>query len=487
LRTVGQGLDAFCTARVVYPSQGREVLAAAEDDYLPRVVACENGAADFQALKAQAVAARSYLYYRMQRTNSIEDGQQDQVYTCGRPPAARHYQAVAETAGEVLLNAQGNVIAAFYVAGAITTNPGCVPTAGDRDPTNTERYVTYNWGKSGSAVTPSTLGHPASPLNRGCQSQNGAHCLSTQGWDYRDILRFYYGMDIRLEVAQGECVDAHRCPQVSASGPSVVSEQSACFTRTCAVGDTWYTDPSGWDGEQTYTFTIDAPAPQCWGRWRMQLAASGRYRIEAHVTEIGPMSQQAPYRIQHAHGEDTIRVSQAGADGWVEVAVVDLAAETEQWVELADNTGEPFTGLGGTRLAFDALRLTPTDAPLTDFNAPPPDPPEDTSPTDTSTNTPNTTTPPEDTASPPPEDTASPADTTAPDTSAPTPDVSAEDTASPADTIDPATATALRAATPDDDCACAATRRQGRPLPLSWLGALALGALWVGRRRRLWR
>ena len=33
-----------------------------ESDYVPHVVACENGAASFEALKAQAVAARSYAY-----------------------------------------------------------------------------------------------------------------------------------------------------------------------------------------------------------------------------------------------------------------------------------------------------------------------------------------------------------------------------------------------------------------------------------------
>jgi len=49
-------LDAYCSVTV----RGVGTLDV-ETDYLPHVIACENGAASFEALRAQAVSARSYM------------------------------------------------------------------------------------------------------------------------------------------------------------------------------------------------------------------------------------------------------------------------------------------------------------------------------------------------------------------------------------------------------------------------------------------
>ena len=193
-------LDAYCSANVI----GTGVVDV-ETDYVPNVVNCENGAASFEALKAQAVAARSYLYYRLDRTGDIADGTSDQVYSCSRTPGEEHFRAAEETSGQVL-QYQGTQVAAFYVAGSRQQPPGC--TGGTDDPTNTERFVTYNTGKSGDEVEQTTLGlvNPANHANRGCKSQNGADCLSDDGWVYDDILRFYYGEDIEIVTAEGACV-----------------------------------------------------------------------------------------------------------------------------------------------------------------------------------------------------------------------------------------------------------------------------------------
>ena len=195
-------LSAYC--EVYLPGIG---LIDVETDYLPHVVQCENGAADFEALRAQAVAARSYLYYKLDQGEEIEDGTGDQVYSCGRTPLPDHLDAVEETAGQVMVF-DDVTVCGFYVAGAIPSSENCIPLEGDPDLFNTERFVTYNWGLFGEDVIQSSLGyvHPDNPFNRGCKSQNGAHCLSENGWDYLDILKFYYGMDIRLERGEGICV-----------------------------------------------------------------------------------------------------------------------------------------------------------------------------------------------------------------------------------------------------------------------------------------
>lgn len=177
-----------------------------EADYLPRVVNCENGGAAFEALKAQAVAARTYLYYKLDRSGSIADGTNDQVYSCGRAPREEHFEAVRQTQGMVLQYAE-RTIAGFFVAGA-RNQPAPECRGSTDDPTNTERYVTYNEGRSGDELIQTTLGFvdPANLYNRGCMSQNGGHCLAGQGWGFEDILRFYYGEDIALVQAEGACV-----------------------------------------------------------------------------------------------------------------------------------------------------------------------------------------------------------------------------------------------------------------------------------------
>jgi hypothetical protein len=197
-------VDAFCDVEVVGIGS-----VEAETDYLPHVIQCENGGADLEALKAQAVAARSYMYYKMETSGSIADGTSDQVYSCGAEPLPIHHQAVEETSGLVLRYADVTVCA-FYVAGADPSDRGtCVSVAGDSDPTNTEQWVTYNDGRSGDSVIQTPLGwvDPGNFRNRGCHSQWGARCLDERGDPYDDILRFYYGDDIGIERAVGPCVE----------------------------------------------------------------------------------------------------------------------------------------------------------------------------------------------------------------------------------------------------------------------------------------
>ncbi|MCP4449327.1 MAG: hypothetical protein GY811_28940 [Myxococcales bacterium] len=176
-----------------------------ETEYLAKVVSCENGQASLEALKAQAVSARSYLYYKLDVDGFIGDGQGDQVFSCNNAPNADHFRAVEETSGEVLTH-KGTQVAAFYVAGALQTAPSC--RGGTADATNTERFVTYNQGLSGDALIQTTLGfvHTENHANRGCMSQNGSACLSDGGWTYRDILPFYYGEDIVLSKGIGDCI-----------------------------------------------------------------------------------------------------------------------------------------------------------------------------------------------------------------------------------------------------------------------------------------
>lgn len=167
-----------------------------EEDYLPRVVTGENGHAHPEALKAQAVASRTYVLRAMRddrsigRTVPVPNSQKFQVYSRGAFPQC--IAAVEATRGEVA-RYQGRLVIANYVAGALWVNgrPG-------NDPTNTERWVTYNEGRTGKSVLPTKLSHTGRSDNRGCMSQNGADWLARAGRTYKEILRFFYGADLEL-------------------------------------------------------------------------------------------------------------------------------------------------------------------------------------------------------------------------------------------------------------------------------------------------
>ncbi|NJK32065.1 MAG: hypothetical protein HC927_06400 [Deltaproteobacteria bacterium] len=206
-----------------------------ETDYLPRVITCENGGANLEALKAQAIAARSVAYYNMSEKGSICDSQGCQVYTCGKKPSAKAYQAVAETSG-MYLSHDEVLTYGFYVAGDPNTNsPTCVGTPG----VGTEGWVTYNKNKTGTGVKQTKLGWVFKPTdkgygqNRGCMSQWGARCLENQaGYGYMDILRFYYGADIEVLEAQGACVVDH-----SGAPGEFLWEQPTAASEECVSGE----------------------------------------------------------------------------------------------------------------------------------------------------------------------------------------------------------------------------------------------------------
>ncbi len=220
-RTAIQSLEAPCEIDVV--NNDGEFLRRVniEEEYIPGVVACENGGAPLEALKAQAVQARSFLYYKIfvAGQTEIRNSTADQVFSCSyRPngPDAIHIQAANETKGQYV-EWNDYIVASFYVAGAIPSDPNpadavgsCTAKPGDNDPTTTQKWVTYNWGKSVCNIMMTELGWAPddcmrNPHNRGCASQNGEACLATVGWKYQDMLKYYYGDDIVLTNADGRC------------------------------------------------------------------------------------------------------------------------------------------------------------------------------------------------------------------------------------------------------------------------------------------
>ncbi len=357
IETTSRPLAAYCQAKVT----GKGTLDV-ESDYIPHVVACENGDAPAEALKAQAVAARTYLYYKLETSGAIADGQGDQVYTCARAPGPQHVAAAAATIGEVLTY-HGDVIASFFVAGAIPSAMDCVATASDPDATNTEHFVTYNRGLSGNDVHQTTLGYvnPTNYRNRGCQSQNGASCLAKHATLYGDILDFYYGMDIGHDTATGPCVPmAAGMPcAVIAMTDTMVPADGMCFQKSCKTMDRFNAVPS-LEGGQQFTAPIEqAASADCTGRWNLTFAEAGDYAISAYTKSASPKTK-VTYVVHHAGADDPVIVDQSAMEDWAPLGTYRFEAGASQWVELGDEVASPVAM--GTLAIFDALRIASADA-----------------------------------------------------------------------------------------------------------------------------
>lgn len=177
-----------------------------ENEYLPGVLRCENAGAPPDALRALAVAGRSYLYYQLDNGIVPVADSGDQDFRCGRPPSQAERQAVRDTAG-IVMRWRGAPVAGFYVAGALQEPPDCEGGQSGPYAWTESAYVTDNDGLEGDEVVQTALGwvSPRNPHNRGCMSENGSTCLARAGTPWDEILHHYYGEDIELVAAVGPC------------------------------------------------------------------------------------------------------------------------------------------------------------------------------------------------------------------------------------------------------------------------------------------
>ena len=181
------------TIRVYRTATGTIEVLNIETQYLPYVVAAENDIAPNQSMKAQAIASRTFAYYKKAHPSGtnfdIYDDTRDQVYNPYLGLTTNIRNSISETNG-LVIKWDGVIICAFYVSGDGSY----------------AQYVTYNEGKTGDAITQSALGwvtNPPSlnPYNRGAMGQIQANALaSNNGYTWRQILKYFYGADIIIET-----------------------------------------------------------------------------------------------------------------------------------------------------------------------------------------------------------------------------------------------------------------------------------------------
>jgi len=151
-------------------------------------------------------------------------------------------------------------------------------------------------------------------------------------------------------------------PPVCASLPATggtIDDSDPCFVGGGpSIGMRHVTD-AGEGGGLTWTHTTAEAAEQNFGQWNLGFDAAGRYHVEVYTAAAYAQSKLADY-VVHASGADTsVTLDQTAADGWQPLGDFDFAAGSDQFIHLADNTGEPEAD--NVQLVFDAVRVTPLD------------------------------------------------------------------------------------------------------------------------------
>ncbi|MBO4350164.1 MAG: hypothetical protein J6A01_04345 [Proteobacteria bacterium] len=372
-------LEAICEI----PIKGKGVKAM-ETDYLPNVVACENGSAPEESLKAQAIASRSFAYHRLLEGVQIYgDPSHDQAYTCLEyfDPAVygleKQQKAVDATSG-IVMTYKGLVVCAYYVSGVYIEyldseckynatyeqlhDPEYVQ-AHKAENVRTQHYVTYNEGKTGDDVAKREDGGDGI-TNRGCMTQYGANCLAkNRGYDWIKIIKFFYGDDIGYRQLQGSCIkpvtmdnNASSACNLDKSGV-IIDEKDSCFLRT--VSSTWLEGikDAGYNKHYYYTYA-GAEYEEVVGTWNLNVTRPGKYTVYAHYPkDVGAVSTQAPYTIRATGVEHKVNIDMTGKSDWVKLGDFDFAQGGDQWVKLSDLTGEAYTDPNGKRIIFDAIKF----------------------------------------------------------------------------------------------------------------------------------
>lgn len=356
-----------------------------ETDYIPNVTCCENGGAPDQALRAQAVAARSVAYHNLKggtgtAGNPIGDSQAVQVYSCGGRADSRlpMCKAAATDTSGMVLRYKDTTLCAFYVSGSkVACLDAECKDKGDTGAScyaSQQKYVTYNEGKTGTNVTQSTQGwvNQGNYANRGTMSQNGATCLdSNRGYNWVKIVKFFYGADIEIVKTTGSCVQAAatipgessgtevKCETVLDKSGVVIDDKDACFSRSSV--SSWYELAKGHGGHLFYTFGWDDDA-EAIGKWTINVTRPGKYEVFAYidssaVSGLGTMSAKAPYVIRASGVEHHVTMDLSQKNGWVSLGQYAFSNGGDQWVKLHDSTGEKYDANAKKVLLFDAIKF----------------------------------------------------------------------------------------------------------------------------------
>ncbi len=154
------------------------------EDYIAGVLTAEFDGYPIEAMKAQAVAARTYV---LNKTNSCQNVIGNSSYTQNfkANASATAKQATNATAGEILVDALGNIFSAEYDSWNCKGSTTCTYT---KKPNGEKHTVT---------ISNKYLSRAAGGHGRG-MSQLAAADMADKGSNYREILSFFYSDGVQI-------------------------------------------------------------------------------------------------------------------------------------------------------------------------------------------------------------------------------------------------------------------------------------------------
>jgi GH25 family lysozyme M1 (1,4-beta-N-acetylmuramidase) len=165
------------------------------------------------------------------------------------------------------------------------------------------------------------------------------------------------------------------CGVIAADG-GTIDDGDDCFVSGGPTTSMRQVTTAGEGGDLVWTHTTDHAEEANFGQWNLELAEAGHYKLEVYTAAAFAQSTRARYTIRANGAEQEVVLDQTATDGWQTLADLDFAAGGDQFVHLADNTGE--TLASNTQLVFDSVRLTRTDGEMPGETDPGDAPPEGT-------------------------------------------------------------------------------------------------------------
>ncbi len=178
-------------------------------------------------------------------------------------------------------------------------------------------------------------------------------------------LRVFAGVDAQCgdglctgtESAQACPRDCPTCETIPPDGRTV-EETELCFERWGRASGYRTVEGEGSGGSLVWTYAV-ATASAVYAYWHFDFEEAGQYRLEVHTPAPYGQSVMAPYLVRHAGAEDPVVLDQSTIDGWQVIGEYAFDAGGDQWVQIADGTGEP--AADRIQLVMDAVRLTRLD------------------------------------------------------------------------------------------------------------------------------
>jgi lysozyme len=162
------------------------------------------------------------------------------------------------------------------------------------------------------------------------------------------------------------------CPPCGTIAPDggTIDDGDACFAAGGPAQYLRHISDSGEQGDLIWTHATPSADQANFAQWNLFFAEAGRYRVEVYTAHAYASATQAAYEVEASGTPAMFVIDQAASDGWQLLGDLDFAAHGQQFVHLADNTGEPVAA--NAQLVFDAVRLTRV---ADDEVTPPPMPP----------------------------------------------------------------------------------------------------------------